>query len=284
MRFFWLLLLLCALMSSITHARTIKWLTHDFAPYYILSGVDQSQGRDEGIISLLEQQLPDINFERVIIPSGKVIQELTNQQYNACALSLYKNDFRKERIHFTQQSSTIGLSPSIAMHKNLAVALKLKESTPVSLAKLLVEKKLTLGVSMNRSYGSEIDKIINTTPGINLVIRPTRDTLGTLTYMLNLERIDVLLGYPSEHYYLAKTMGFSDNLTQRMLTEAPKISYGYIGCTKNQQGAEDIAVLNKQLKLLKQTTQYKEVLIKWLPEHLKPKLRAHLQQSKAKHY
>lgn len=277
MQFSWLILFVCVFLSTTCDARTIKWLTHDFAPYYILSGPDESQGRDESIISLLEQQLPHINFERVIIPSGKVIQELANQQSNACALSLYKNKYREERVYFTHQSSTAGLSPSIAMHQKLSAALDIESSESVSLTHLLVKKQLTLGVSMNRSYGSEIDKIINTTPNTNIVIRPTRDTLSTLTYMLNLERIDILLGYPSEHYYLAKTMGFSDNLTQRMLTEAPKISYGYIGCTKNEQGAEDIATLNQQLKMLKQTKEYKQVLTRWLPNDLKPKLTLHLQ-------
>ena len=277
MRFSWLILFVCIFLSINCDARTIKWLTHDFAPYYILSGPDKSQGRDESIISLLEQQLPHINFERIIIPSGKVTQELTNLQSNACALSLYKNKYREERVYFTHQSSTAGLSPSIAMHQKLSVALGIESSKSVSLTNLLVNKKLTLGVSMNRSYGSEIDKIINTTPNTNIVIRPTRDTLSTLTYMLNLERIDILLGYPSEHYYLAKTMGFNDNLTQRMLTEAPKISYGYIGCTKNEQGAEDIATLNQQLKLIKQTEDYKRVLTRWLPNDLKPKLTLHLQ-------
>ncbi len=277
MQFSWLILFVCVFLSTTCDARTIKWLTHDFAPYYILSGPDKSQGRDESIISLLEQQLPHINFERVIIPSGKVIQELANQQSNACALSLYKNKYREERVYFTHQSSTAGLSPSIAMHQKLSAALDIESSESVSLTHLLVKKQLTLGVSMNRSYGSEIDKIINTTPNANIVIRPTRDTLSTLTYMLNLERIDILLGYPSEHYYLAKTMGFTDNLTQRMLTEAPKISYGYIGCTKNEQGAEDIATLNQQLKMLKQTKEYKQVLTRWLPNDLKPKLTLHLQ-------
>lgn len=278
MQFSWLILFVCVFLSTTCDARTIKWLTHDFAPYYILSGPDKSQGRDESIISLLEQQLPHINFERIIIPSGKVIQELANQQSNACALSLYKNKYREERVYFTHQSSTAGLSPSIAMHQKLSAALDIESSeSSVSLTHLLVKKQLTLGVSMNRSYGSEIDKIINTTPNTNIVIRPTRDTLSTLTYMLNLERIDILLGYPSEHYYLAKTMGFSDNLTQRMLTEAPKISYGYIGCTKNEQGAEDIATLNQQLKILKQTKEYKQVLTRWLPNDLKPKLTLHLQ-------
>ena len=267
-------------LSSISNARTINWLAHDFAPYYILNGQYQHQGRDESIISLLEKQLPNITFNRMLIPSGKVIQELSNTSNNVCALSLYKNDYRKEHIYFTDESSTTGLSPSIAMHKKLAKALNIAESKEVSLLDLLQDKKLTLGVSMSRSYGQEIDTLINSSPNINLVIRPTRDSLASLTYMLNLKRIDILLGYPSEHYYLAKSMHFDENLTQRPLTESPALSYGFIGCTKNEQGAKDIAILNEQLKVIKKTQAYNDLLMRWLPEHLRPLLQSRINSAK----
>lgn len=267
-------------LSSISNARTINWLAHDFAPYYILNGQYQHQGRDESIISLLEKQLPNITFNRMLIPSGKVIQELSNTSNNVCALSLYKNDYRKEHIYFTDESSTTGLSPSIAMHKKLAKALNIAESKEVSLLNLIQDKKLTLGVSMSRSYGQEIDTLINSTPNIDLVIRPTRDSLASLTYMLNLKRIDILLGYPSEHYYLAKSMHFEENLTQRPLTESPALSYGFIGCTKNEQGAKDIAILNEQLKVIKRTQAYNDLLMRWLPEDLRPLLKSRINSTK----
>jgi uncharacterized protein (TIGR02285 family) len=267
-------------LSSISNARTINWLAHDFAPYYILNGQYQHQGRDESIISLLEKQLPNITFNRMLIPSGKVIQELSNTSNNVCALSLYKNDYRKEHIYFTEESSTTGLSPSIAMHKKLAKALNIAESKEVSLLNLIQDKKLTLGVSMSRSYGQEIDTLINSTPNIDLVIRPTRDSLASLTYMLNLKRIDILLGYPSEHYYLAKSMHFEENLTQRPLTESPALSYGFIGCTKNEQGAKDIAILNEQLKVIKKTQAYNDLLMRWLPEDLRPLLKSRINSAK----
>jgi len=267
-------------LSPISNARTINWLAHDFAPYYILNGQYQHQGRDESIISLLEKQLPNITFNRMLIPSGKVIKELSNTSNNVCALSLYKNDYRKEHIYFTEESSTTGLSPSIAMHKKLAKALNIAESKEVSLLNLIQDKKLTLGVSMSRSYGQEIDTLINSTPNIDLVIRPTRDSLASLTYMLNLKRIDILLGYPSEHYYLAKSMHFEENLTQRPLTESPALSYGFIGCTKNEQGAKDIAILNEQLKVIKKTQAYNDLLMRWLPEHLRPLLKSRINSTK----
>lgn len=133
---------------------------------------------------------------------------------------------------------------------------------------------------MSRSYGQEIDTLINSTPNIDLVIRPTRDSLASLTYMLNLKRIDILLGYPSEHYYLAKSMHFEENLTQRPLTESPALSYGFIGCTKNEQGAKDIAILNEQLKVIKKTQAYNDLLMRWLPEDLRPLLKSRINSTK----
>ncbi|EGI72193.1 hypothetical protein PH505_bu00080 [Pseudoalteromonas distincta] len=133
---------------------------------------------------------------------------------------------------------------------------------------------------MSRSYGQEIDTLINSTPNIDLVIRPTRDSLASLTYMLNLKRIDILLGYPSEHYYLAKSMHFEENLTQRPLTESPALSYGFIGCTKNEQGAKDIAILNEQLKVIKKTQAYNDLLMRWLPEDLRPLLQSRINSTK----
>lgn len=276
--FFCITFYLC--VSPFSYAHTINWLTHDFAPYYILNGEYQHQGRDESVISLLEKQLPHVTFNRLVIPSGKVTQELANKSANNCALSLYKNEFRKEFIYFTEQSSTTGLSPSVAMHKKLAQSLEVANGEPVSLHDLLAEKKLTLGVSMSRSYGEQLDTVINTTPDVDIVIRPTRNSLASLTYMLNLKRLDILLGYPSEHYYLAKSMHFDENLTQRSITEAPALSYGYIGCTKNAQGAKNIQLLNEQLKVIKQTEQYHQVLLRWLPAQLKPLLESRMHNTK----
>jgi len=249
-------------ISSVSYAHTINWLTHDFAPYYILNGKYQHQGRDESVITLLEQQLEHITFNRLVIPSGKVTQELANKSATHCALSLYKNAFREKFIHFSEQSSTTGLSPSIAMHKGLAHSLEVPNSEPVSLQDLLAEKKLTLGVSMNRSYGEQLDNVINNTPDV--------------------KRLDILLGYPSEHHYLAKSMYFEENLTQRAIVEAPPLSYGYIGCTKNEQGAKNIQLLDEQLKKIKQTEQYHQVMLRWLPPHLKPLLESRIHATKNK--
>ena len=273
-----LFMFLFTLPASAT-SKTINWVVVDFAPYYILSDQFIGTGRDESVISLLEQELPSYTFNRVIFPSSRALLEVSNPNKTYCMLSLYQSEHRRQHITFSEESSTIGLSPSVAIHKNLIDKLKLDQQIPQSFNSLLNNKKLTLGISMSRSYGLEIDKVINNSADASIIIRPGRDTLSSLTYMLNKQRIDILLGYPSEHFYMAKTMGFDTELTQLQLQEASDFSLGYIGCTNTEQGKEHIAVLNKALREIKQTKAYRDILLRWLPDHLRPILAHHLHRN-----
>lgn len=260
-------------------SKTIDWVVVDFAPYYILSDQFIGTGRDESVISLLEQALPEYTFNRVIFPSSRALLEVSNPNKTYCMLSLYQSEHRRQHITFSEESSTLGLSPSVAIHTDLLHKLGLNQQAPHSFSTLLNTKKLTLGISMSRSYGFEIDKVINNSADASIIIRPGRDTLSSLTYMLKKQRIDILLGYPSEHFYMAKTMGFENELTQLQLKEASNFSYGYIGCTSTEEGKEHINVLNTALINIKQTQAYSDILLRWLPASLRPVLAQYLQKN-----
>lgn len=266
-------------ISLPTSAKTIDWVIVDFAPYYILSDQFIGTGRDESVISLLEQALPEYTFRRAVFPSSRALLEVSNPNKTYCMLSLYQSDHRRQHISFSEESSTLGLSPSVAIHTNLMQLLDLDQQTPQSFSDLLNNKNLTLGISMSRSYGIEIDKVINNSADASIIIRPGRDTLSSLTYMLKKQRIDILLGYPSEHFYMAKTMGFDSELTQLQLKEASDFSYGYIGCTNTEEGKEHINVLNTALISVKQTQAYNDILLRWLPDNLRPVLAHHIQKN-----
>ena len=277
MRFVWsiLLLLFCLPVAATKQPKTIEWIMVDFAPYYIMHDKYEGTGRDESVIKLLEKALPEVSFKRTLLPASRAVHELSNPHNNYCMLSLYQNEHRKQHIQFTEHSSTVGLSPSIAIRKELAAKLELDVTKPVSLKSLLAEN-LALGVSMSRSFGANIDKVINESHDANIISRPGRDTLASLTYMLQKKRIDILLGYPSEHYYLAHSMGFEGDLTQLSLTEAPALSIGYIGCTKNKQGEVTVKLLDQTLEKIAHTDAFYNVLVRWLPDNLQPILEKRL--------
>lgn len=277
MRSVWsiLLLLFCLPAYANKQPKAIEWIMVDFAPYYIMHDKYEGTGRDESVIKLLEKALPEVSFKRTLLPASRAVHELSNPQNNYCMLSLYQSEHRKQHIQFTEHSSTVGLSPSIAIRKELATKLKLDSTKPVSLKSLLAEN-LALGVSMSRSFGENIDKVINESHDANIISRPGRDTLASLTYMLQKKRIDILLGYPSEHFYLAHSMGFEDDLTQLSLTEAPALSIGYIGCTKNKQGEVTVKLLDEALEKIAHTDAFHDVLVRWLPDNLQPILEKRL--------
>ncbi|MCG9708637.1 TIGR02285 family protein [Pseudoalteromonas sp. Isolate3] len=277
MRSVWsiLLLLFCLPAYANKQPKAIEWIMVDFAPYYIMHDKYEGTGRDESVIKLLEKALPEVSFKRTLLPASRAVHELSNPHNNYCMLSLYQNEHRKQHIQFTEHSSTVGLSPSIAIRKELAAKLKLDSTKPVSLKSLLAEN-LALGVSMSRSFGANIDKVINESHDANIISRPGRDTLASLTYMLQKKRIDILLGYPSEHYYLAHSMGFEDELTQITLTEAPALSIGYVGCTKNKQGEVTVKLLDQTLEKIAHTDAFHDVLVRWLPDNLQPILEKRL--------
>lgn len=263
------------LISSNSFAqKTISWLKTDFPPYYILSGKQQGLGRDESIIALLQQALPEYQFELVEMPGGRVIKELTNPHKSFCMLSLYKTPERESAVLFTQGFSTLGLPISLVLRKSLAIDLGVENEKVVSLRQLFSHPSLRLGVSAKRSYGNDVDEIIANLPEQQKFYRSGQDVLSSLLYMLKLGRVDAALGYPAEHLYLARRHEIESQLRIFQIEENTAFSQGFIGCTNNVKGYENIKVLEQALTKIKQQPEYQEALMRWVPLTLQ----SHLQQ------
>ena len=262
----WLFSLLFILSSSISLAKEqINWLIIDFPPYYFNTDDKNLLGRDRSVIALLQQQLPNIDFTYQTIPGSRLIHDLTNPSNQFCFLSLYKTPERLQKIVFTQTSSTFGMAPTVMMLKEKAVKLNLMSHTHVSLKKLLIIDQLTLGLSPNRSFGNNLDVIINQAISAQIINRAGMDILENLVMMLHKERLDIVLGYPDEEMYLAQKHLINEDLRIFQLDEAPTYSRGYIGCTNTPKGAKHIALLDNALLNIYQTDDYQRVLTRWLP-------------------
>ena len=231
------------MFTHTSFSKEINWLVYDFPPYYIIDDYGQGMGRDEGIIKLLDKMMPEHTFNFMYIPGSRLIYELSDPNKSFCTLSLYKTPKRQKHIAFTDSSSTIGLPVSIAMRKNDITKLKISADKPLSLIKLLENKDLMLGAIPNRSYGVEIDSIIADTRPKQLIFRPGNNVLESITKMLVMDRVDIVLGYPDEHEYIAKKLGLVDEIISLMITETPKFSEGYIGCNDNELGKQNIVAL-----------------------------------------
>ncbi|ATD06229.1 TIGR02285 family protein [Pseudoalteromonas piscicida] len=266
-----ILLLFIAFQSSFVFAKQITWIAIDFAPYYILSDDLEGQGRDELLIKLIQQQMPEYTFNYKVFPASRAIHELSNFNNQYCMISLYKTPERQRHIAFSDEYSTIGLSTSAALRKDVAQSLGISNSA-IDLEKLVTEHGLTVGVAANRSFGHEIDALLASLPTKQVLIRPGRDTLESLTIMLLKKRVDVILGYPSEHHYHKLHVDKQDELTQVRLSIASQITAGYAGCNNNAIGKEQIAVISEALKQAHKNEQFRLAMARWLPEQFQPQL------------
>lgn len=269
----YIFLLCCVLFTQVGFSKEINWLVYDFPPYYIVDDYGQGMGRDEGIIKLLDKMMPNYKFNFMYIPGSRLIHELSDPNKNFCTLSLYKTPKRKKHIIFTISSSTIGLPVSIAMRKNDIEALKISIEQPLSLSKLLENKDLMLGAIPNRSYGIEIDTIISNTNVKQVTFRPGNNVLESITKMLVMDRVDIVLGYPDEHEYIAKKLGLVGDIISLMITETPKFSEGYIGCNTNEIGKKNIAALETTLQKMHKHNAFYKILTRWLPRNFHPTIK-----------
>ncbi len=276
------LLFLLLFLPSICVATQLNWIIVDYPPYYIIDGEHQGQGRDESIIELLTSKLDQrYRVKQHLMPASRAVKSIGTFKGLHCMVSLYRKKEREKYIYFTDQYATLGFSPGVAMRRSIINKLNIDHTKPVSLKQLIEKYKLTLGVTLNRSYGQAIDEIISQTQKRQIIVRAGRDALESLTVMLKKKRIDIILGYPSEHHYLKSIMDKNDELTQFAITEANTVSKGYIGCSKTPAGKEIIADLNSTLAALNKSNAFNDTMLRWLPEQLKPKLTPYLEQMAA---
>ncbi len=262
-RYLFLLLLVIPFYAP---GKKINWVIFDFPPYYIIDDQGQGSGRDESIIRLLAQILPQYEFTYTVFPGSRALHEISNVKNNYCTLSLYKTAERSQKIRFTDNVSTIGLPITIVMRSSEAKMLNISENKMISLTKLLKNNDFTIGVSKGRSYGNAVDKVIAQTKPEKIFIRSGENVLFSLTEMLVKGRIDVVMGYPDEIEYVARKTAVTSQITTLKIQETPTHSEGYIGCTKNQVGYENIKVLNNALGVLYQHSEFYQVLTHWLPK------------------
>ncbi|MBQ4839643.1 MULTISPECIES: TIGR02285 family protein [Pseudoalteromonas] len=273
-------LLLLIMLTCAAESKSIDWIITDFPPYYMISDANEGTGRDELIIDLLHQYLPAYSDNKVYFPASRAIRALSDKRHTFCMLSLHKTPQRQKFIQFSNHYTTVGLSPTIVMAKKTLEALGYKDLEQIKLKKFIEQHKLVLGVMMQRSYGKQLDAIINSMPKGQVVVRPGQDALESLTHMLSKGRVDAVIGYPSEHFYLHQLTGQKE-MVQLLIEDVQPIAYGYVGCTNNESGKQIINEIDRILNDVAKSQAFKEIMLKWLPSYLNIKLSTLMKNPKA---
>lgn len=270
--------------SSFVTATAVEWIVLDFPPYYIISDQNTGRGRDESLIELINTTVPTIKSSYIRVPASRALYQLRDSNILRCIVSLYKTEERSRYVSFSSNYSTVGLPISMSIKKATAARLGLSGANSASLAQLLVkDQSLVVGFTENRAFGHNVDQILANIDDNQKESRPGLDALHSLTTMLIKGRVSVVLGYASEHFYAQQRLDKENILTQVAIQETPDFIYGYVGCSKHPNAAPFLSKLDQHLETLHSTTSYREIMLRWLPDYLKPQLIKFIPESADNH-
>lgn len=266
-----IMVLLCVLFfstriaSDVKAEETITWLKPNFPPIFITEGSQKGTGYFDRLEELIIANLPDYNYQVIIANAKRIMKELKEQKKAGCA-ALIKTPEREKFIDFS--------SPALMVLPNGVIILKsqeakfkpfLNESGEIDLDRLLGTSELTLGISTGRRYSGSIDEILKKhSERKNIYTRFGNDLTEGLISMMIANRIDFILGYPTEVFYFMDMMKIKKDIKYIPVIGMEKFSFGHIGFPKNQWGKEIISKINVILEKHRSTPAFLSFYEKWL--------------------
>ena len=259
-----LVFIICMLTTS-SHAKdSISWLEAVAPPFFIHEGPLEDQGYEDLLTDILEENLPEYTHQRMQATISRHYQQW-KQGEQACSVAMYKTKEREEFAYFSIPSC-FTLPPGIIILKENFE--KFGNKKVIDLTDLLKENKLVFGRAKNRSYGVEMDKVLNEfgTAQNTFTYEGPQLTLN-LFKMLLAGRIDGLQMLPEGSMYLEETEHFKDRIMILAISEN-LVNYDAmitrVACSKTEWGKKTIADINRVLLEQRPTERFRAAYERWL--------------------
>lgn len=234
----------------------IIWLGADFPPAFINKGSNANNGYIDKTEQYIWGNLLDYDHTKENANFTRILTALKNRK-NICSAALFKTPEREKFIEYSKPTYLILSNGIIVKRSNLKKIRRfIKADNVVSLYEVLQSGGVTLGISKSRSYGNQLNTIIDDYKSKDSIYqRGGSNQLEGLLQMLRLNRIDFIIGYFNELQYIARQHGMHSNELVFYPVAEMETSYslGYIGCSKSQLGKEVISKVNLQLKPIRNT-------------------------------
>lgn len=245
---------------------SVTWMEAVAPPFFIHEGEYKGQGYEDVVTDILKENLPEYNHD-------EMTSNLSRHYYNfkhgqkVCNVGLYKTAEREEFLHFSIPS--FFTLPTVLVIKKERLA-NFGGSKTVQLDALLKDGKMTIGTATNRSYGKDVDTILDKYKDQgNIFVFEGEELSRSFFHMLKLGRLDALISLPEEAIYQAEKLGLKDEIMTLTIEENQG---GYdswlssVGCSKTEWGKKIIEKINQILLAQRPTKRYREAYERWLDE------------------
>lgn len=215
---------------------------------------DSDQNRinvEARILLFLQQQAgTELEIRNRKLSNLRIWEELKHQS-NYCVLNKVKNPERESFLHFAKLPTSI--YPPIQL-----ISTRQIQPNSIDLAALLKSNpELKVGVVTGRSYGPDIDPLIDLYPG-QFFLQNGDDAAERLTLMLTKGRIDAVIEFAAIVQASLKHQNPPAVLYMHQLLHQPLIR-GFIACNRSEQGAAIISKVDETM----QTQEFRNTLVKY---------------------
>jgi len=245
----------------------IMWLEAVAPPFFIHQGPLENQGYEDLLTDIFEENMPEYDHVRMQATISRHYQQW-KQGEQACSVAMYKTPERTEFAYFSIPSC-FTLPPGIIILKESFE--KFGGRKVISLTDILKSEKLIIGRAKNRSYGVEMDKVLNDYGNDKNIFSYEGPQLTLQLFkMLLAGRIDGLPSLPEEAMYLAETEGFKDRI---MILAIDENLGDYdsmitrVACSKTAWGKKTIERINKVLLKQRPTERFRAAYERWLDQN-----------------
>jgi uncharacterized protein (TIGR02285 family) len=213
------------------------------------------------IVELLIAGMPDLVHDRQTASPTRILRELELGR-QVCSVAYLKTPERERVMTFSIPDLILPPNGVTVRRDSLS---RFGGGGAVSLATLLGDPSLRLGIADGRSYGDAIDPLLQARRGApNLHVRQGEDLYPSLVQMLVRGRLDYVLGYPYEARYVASRFALGETIVNLPLVEAREHTFAYVVCPKTDWGRALIARVDALLRRERPSERYRGFIERWL--------------------
>ncbi len=243
-----LFLLLSILLLTNTSAyskQRIKWLVWELNPEFINHGKEKGNGYADKFLKKFIKNLPE--YEHVIVWLNTKRWFKESSKYGSCTPHIWKR-FKLDDQYYSKPYTLTAPHGILVHNKNIEKFGKPDDI--LSLENILRDKSLTLTVPLfkYKDMGSRypiLYKYFKPHVGDKNLQEVTTNANEINPKMLDKDRSDYLIAYPTTAQAFARIRNVENNYTFYSIKEDPYYKKIYASCDKSELGAEVIDKINK---------------------------------------
>jgi len=248
-------------------SKEIIWSIIPYAPIHILEGKYKGLGIADKYVQKAQKSLKGYRHVNQIMTPARAWHQIEAGELLVCHPSALKTQEREKYAYFSDPGLITPVIRALMRrdvweeHFNGQKILNIRDYLRMNLG--------PLGIVSHRSYGEDVDKILNLAmkSGKHIVRASGRYGSRQLYEMLTNSRIELMLEYPWVTSYFEKALGDSNvEVVNLQIRGFPRFSPAYVACTRNEDGLKAIEGINHFLQQEIPTARNRRRMTDWLDE------------------